>query len=221
MSIDQDTSTRKVLLTIMKTKGPLTVNEMAKLLGITEMAVRRHLNTLERDGLIESKISRQAMGRPTNLYSLSPLADELFPKNYHLLTLDLLDELQAEEGEDKVSRLFERRKQKMLDKYGPRMEGKDLAGRVEELAEIQNASGYMVDMEKTGDGYVLNEYNCPITQVANQYNQACVCELALFERLLDADVERKECFTEGGARCSYAIKAKKAGGSETKPQADS
>lgn len=206
MSKDQDSSTRKVLLTMMKTRGCLSVNEMAKELGITEMAVRRHLNTLERDGLIEAKISRQAMGRPSHLYSLTTAADDLFPKNYHHLTLDLLEELGAEEGQSTVGRLFERRKQKLLDKYAPRMEGKDLDERVAELADIQNSSGYMVNWEKKDDGgYVLNEFNCPITQVANQYDEACSCELNLFRNLLQADVERTECISKGGGKCSYKI----------------
>lgn len=192
---------------MMKTKGALSVNEMAKDLGITEMAVRRHLNTLERDGLIEAKISRQAMGRPSNLYSLTAAADDLFPKNYQMLTLDLLEELESEEGQSKIGVLFERRKRKLLAKYGPRMEGKGLDERVAELADIQNASGYMVEWAKQEDGgYVLNEYNCPITQVANQYDDACKCELALFRTLLEADVERTECISKGGGKCSYKIK---------------
>lgn len=211
MSKDQDSSTRKVLLTLMKTRGPLAVSEMAKQLGITEMAVRRHLNTLERDGLIEAKISRQAMGRPSHLYSLTVAADDLFPKNYHMLTLDLLEELQAEAGSEQVSRLFEGRKQKMLDKYAARMTGKTLEDRVAELAEIQNASGYMASWEKNENGnYTLNEYNCPITQVANQYEEACKCELKLFEKLLNTQVERTECMTKGGCKCSYQIKNKAA-----------
>lgn len=207
MSKDPDSSTRKVLLTMMKTKGPLAVSDMAKQLGITEMAVRRHLNTLERDGLIEAKISRQAMGRPSNLYSLTVAADDLFPKNYHLLTLDLLGELQNEAGSEQVNRLFEGRKEKMLDKYESQMHGSTLEERVAELAEIQNASGYMADWEKQENGdYVLNEYNCPITQVATQYENACKCELKMFQKLLNAEVERTECMTKGACRCSYRIK---------------
>jgi predicted ArsR family transcriptional regulator len=192
---------------MMKTRGALSVGEMAKELRITEMAVRRHLNTLERDGLIETKLSRQAMGRPTHLYSLTMLADDLFPKNYHHLTLDLLGELEAEEGSDMIGRLFERRKEKLFAKYGERMEGKELPERVTELADIQNKNGYMVQLERQDEGeFVLTEYNCPIAQVAGQYNEACQCELTLFEKLLDADVERTECLTKGGAKCTYVIR---------------
>lgn len=208
MSIENDTSTSKVLLTLMKTKGSLSVNEMAKELGITEMAIRRHLNTLERDGLIEAKLIRQAMGRPMHLYSLTLLADDLFPKNYHQLTLELLGELNIEEVINPVGQLFEGRKQKLLEKYKGRMEGKALVDRVAELAEIQNNNGYMVKWEFADEGhYVFTEYNCPIAKVAKQYNEACHCELSLFQNLLSANVERTECLTKGGNKCTYLIKA--------------
>ncbi|MEX2461882.1 MAG: metalloregulator ArsR/SmtB family transcription factor [Paenibacillaceae bacterium] len=207
MSIKNDTSTRKVLLTLMKTRGSLSVNGMAKELGITEMAIRRHLNSLERDGLIEAKLTRQAMGRPMHLYSLTLLADDLFPKNYHQLTLDLLGELNTEINSNLVNLLFEGRKQKFLQKYKGRMEDKTLVDRVAELAEIQNNNGYMVKWEFDDAGqYVLTEYNCPIAQVAKQYNEACHCELSLFQDLLDANVERTECLSKGGNKCTYLIK---------------
>lgn len=209
MNKEQECSTRKAILTMLKMQGPLSAGDMAKSLGITEMAVRRHLNTLERDNLIEAKISRQAVGRPSNLYSLTACADELFPKNYHLLTLDLLGALEAEAGEGSVDRLFEGRQQKLYNKHIPRLEGKEIPERVKEFADIQNTGGYMVELDKDEAGrFIFNEYNCPITQVANRYEHACRCELALFQKLLQADVERVECIANGGAKCSYLITPK-------------
>jgi predicted ArsR family transcriptional regulator len=199
-------STRKVILTMLKTEGNLSVSEMAKQLQITEMAVRRHLNTLERDGLIDSKLVRQAMGRPTNLYFLTESANELFPKNYHTLTLDLLGELAAEAGEAQVHLLFERRKDKMVSRFEEQLQGKPLGERVKALADIQNANGYMANWSAVEDGsFIINEHNCPISQVANQYNHACQCELLMFETLLGANVQRTECLVKGGFKCSYTI----------------
>ena len=60
-------STKDEILIMLKTAGSLTVSDISKELGITEMAVRRHLNTLERDEMIKSTLVRQAMGRPTHL----------------------------------------------------------------------------------------------------------------------------------------------------------
>jgi predicted ArsR family transcriptional regulator len=201
MNMEHDTSTRKTIVKMLKMRGPLGVGEMARQLGITEMAVRRHLNTLERDGYIDSQIVRQSMGRPMHVYRLTEAAEDLFPKNYHALTLDLLGELEGEGAAD-VGVLFGKRKVKLAQKYGPVMEGKPLKERVAALADIQNANGYMVD------GFELKEHNCPISQVANRYNVACECEQQLFEGLLQADVQRTECLANGGGKCVYKIKAR-------------
>lgn len=197
-----DRSTRQVILTLMKTRGERSVAELAQQLGVTEMAVRRHLNVMERDGLVRTKLVRQAMGRPMNVYTLSDEADDLFPKKYHHLALDLLEELEAAE----VEALFAKRQRKLYQRYQERMQGKALPERVQELAGIQNANGYMVEWRETGPGlYELSEHNCPISQVATPYQQACSCELALFRQLLEAEVERTECLAKGGGKCVYRI----------------
>ncbi|MFL0557239.1 helix-turn-helix transcriptional regulator [Paenibacillus barengoltzii] len=207
MNTKKDLSTRERILHLMKTAGPLSAKELTTELQITEMAVRRHLGTMERDGLIESKMVRQTAGRPTAVYGLTELAEGLFPKRYHSLTLDLLDELAEESGEVMVDRLFDRRKEKLSRKYMAEMQGKSLTEKVRTLSEIQNDNGYMTELQETDGGeYVLMEHNCPISQIANRYNHACDCELKLFESLLDADVERTECLAQQGRKCVYVIR---------------
>ncbi|KIL37254.1 transcriptional regulator [Cohnella kolymensis] len=210
---EEQYSTRRQLLQLLKTQGSCGIGELSKPLGITEMAVRRHIHTLERDGLIRSTLVRQAMGRPMYSYSLTPEADDLFPKNYPQLTLDLLSELEEQTGGPEVIDLmFQGRRDKLEDRYRPQMQDKPLEDRVSELTSIQNAGGYMTEWERAEDSGTLHlhEYNCPIAQVANRYRQACRCEQQLFETLLDAQVERTECLAEGGGRCTYAIRPKSA-----------
>ncbi len=205
-------STRDQILHMLKMKGSLTVSEMAAELGITEMAVRRHLNTLERDKLIRSTLVRQAMGRPTNVYSLSEAADELFPRNYHDITLDFLKDLEEIDGTAKIEALFRRREDRLEERYRLHVQGA-LEDRVAALAELQNRKGYMVQWEKdeASGTYYFKEYNCPIAQVARQYTQACNCELSLFRRLLETEVEQTSCMAKGGDHCVYEIKEKKTG----------
>ncbi|WP_435924978.1 helix-turn-helix transcriptional regulator [Paenibacillus sp. DYY-L-2] len=207
MSQTKDLSTRDRILQMMKTSGPLSTKEITDRLGITEMAVRRHLGTMERDGLIESKMVRKTSGRPTAVYGLTELAEGMFPKKYHTLTLDLLGELENEFGKESVNLLFDRRKHKLTRLYESEMAGKDLPEKVQKLAEIQNENGYMTECGQNEQGdYVLMEHNCPISQIANRYNHACECELKLFESLLDTKVERTECLAQDGQRCVYVIK---------------
>jgi len=202
-----DGSTRQTVLKLLKTRGSATATELAGLLGLTDMAVRRHLAALEQDGYIAPVTVRQPMGRPANVYQLTEEAEHFFPKNYHLLMLDLLEELELQDdGGDAVGQLFEARKRKLLGRYASRMAGKSLRERVAELADIQNAGGYMVEVKTGSDAaYLLHEYNCPIAQVAGRYQQACQCELALFRDLLETEVERTECLAKGGGKCTYRI----------------
>lgn len=203
----KDTSTRERILMLLKTGGRMNAGDLASRLELTEMAIRRHMYTLESEGSVNIVSVRQTMGRPIHAYELTVQADELFPKNYHLLALDLLDELADDpDTEVLIDRMFEGRKKKLLERYEQRMAGKSLAEKVSELAAIQNAGGYMTEVETQSDGsYKLNEYNCPISQVAGKYQQACRCELSLFKSLLDVPVERTECLAKGGGKCSYHI----------------
>lgn len=208
-NIDQgQLSTREYILQLLKTKGNLSTKDLTEELGITVMAVRRHIQSLERDNLISSKTIRQAMGRPTAVYCLTEHADGFFPRKYHTLTLELLDELTDQLGSSAVESLFEGRKNKMTKKYESSMQSKELEDRVKALAEIQNENGYMVEWEKiNNEQFILKENNCPIEQVATKYQHACQCELKLFETMLgDVEVSRSECLAKGGQRCTYSIK---------------
>ncbi|RKP55088.1 transcriptional regulator [Cohnella endophytica] len=206
----QEVSTRRQLLQLLKTQGNNCISDLSKALGITEMAVRRHIQSLERDNLVQSVLVRQAMGRPMYRYSLTVQADDLFPKNYPQLMLDLLGELEEQDGgEQLIDRMFQGRRDKLESRLRDRMQDRPLAERVSELSAIQNAGGYMTEWEKDEEegAFLLYEYNCPIAQVANRYRQACHCEKQLFERLLDADVKRTECLADGGSRCTYSIRS--------------
>ena len=205
-----DGPTRQTVLKLLKTRGSATAGELARELGLTEMAVRRHLAALERDGYAEARPVKQPMGRPAYVYELTAEAEQFFPKNYHLLALDLLDLMEREEGrKGAAGQMFEARRKMLYQRHAGRMAGKPLPERIGELASIQNDGGYMVEVETASDREVLlHEYNCPIAQVAARYEQACSCELALFRDLLEADVERIECLAKGGNKCTYRISVK-------------
>ncbi|OEF99359.1 transcriptional regulator [Vulcanibacillus modesticaldus] len=203
-------TTREEIMMMLKTNGSMTVSEISKGLGITEMAVRRHLNTLERDELIKASIVRQAMGRPTNLYSLTDKAENHFPKAYKNLADDILAGIFEEEGKEKIDKIFERREKKLREAYAKKMHGlTDLEEKVNALVNIQNERGYIVELEKVDNGFLLKEYNCPIFEISRQYNQACDGEKKLFENILNTEVKNLSCMGRGDTYCVYHIKNKK------------
>src|SRR5215217_1863545 len=62
--------------------GDRTVEELAQELGLTDNAVRAHLATLERDGLVRQGGLRRGLGKPSYTYDLTPESERLFPKAY-------------------------------------------------------------------------------------------------------------------------------------------
>ena len=206
---NKSSSTRDEILYMLKVQKRLTVTEMAKQLGITEMAVRRHLHTLDRDQYVESVLERQAMGRPMNIYQLSQKGEELYPRNYKNMALDLLVDVEELGGKKMVDQIFENRQTRLKKTYEQRLGNKSFAEKVSELANIQNENGYMVELDKKEDGaYHLKEFNCPISDVAKDFNKACECELQLFRELLDTDyIKAESCLAAGDDYCNYVIKS--------------
>jgi predicted ArsR family transcriptional regulator len=207
---ENNPTTRKQIMTMLRKKGPLSAHNIAKVLGITDIAVRRHLNTLERDHIIRAETVRQAMGRPLFVYSLTEYAEDLFPKNYADITLEFLNDVQDLQGPEAIDTLFERREGRLEQRYRERMgASQPLEKLVGELADIQEERGYMAEWEKdeANGRYLLTEHNCPIHSIAHNYVQACNSELSLFRKVLSADVEQLECKAKGGQRCVYAIRS--------------
>jgi len=206
---DVDLSTRDRIMQMLKTNGGLSAKAITDNLGITGMAVRRHLSVLEKEDLIEYTTVRQTMGRPMAVYRLTEKAEGFFPNKYHTVALELLSELEGESGVKEVNHLFELRRISLQNRHQQHLEGKDLESKVAALAEIQTNNGYMATWEKRTDGvFELTEYNCPIYQIASKYTHACTCETRLFESLLHAKVEQTECLAKNGKKCVYRIRPK-------------
>jgi len=207
MSPQEETSTRREIINLLRVVGPMTVGELGERLHITHVAVRRHLTSLERDGLVTSVQQRLPMGRPTRVYSLTEVADSLFPKKYGALTLELLDFLN-ETDPALVDSFFAHRGQSMVQRFAGDVNGGTLAERVERLTAVQQANGYLAEFEPGEDNILfLKEYNCPVNQVSRRYPQACAHELEFFKTVLGTDhVERVECIARGGQCCRYRIR---------------
>lgn len=204
-------NTKEQILYLLKKHQRMTVNQLAKELDITGMAIRRHLNSLEKEHLIQISTMRQSMGRPVQVFALTEKGHQLFPRNYFSLAMSFLTDIEALAGSDMISRLFKKRQARMADSYLQRMKANSFTERVKELAAIQNEHGYMVEFEEIAPHtFKFVEYNCPIYDVAHKYRQACNCEIALFKKVLQTEsVEQVFCMANGEDVCQYIVKQEK------------
>lgn len=200
-------NTRDRILELLKKEVSLSVNKLTELLDITHMAVRKHLVILENEGLIKSVETKQSMGRPLQVYSLTAKGDQVFPKNYEGITLEFLRDIEELHGEESIQLLFDKREHRLTEEYKYRMNNKSVAEKIDELVHIQNEKGYMATVTQLDDQtFELTEYNCPIYSVAQEYKMACRCETEMFKNVLETnEVRRVCCKTDGDDHCKFKV----------------
>lgn len=185
--------------------------ELAAELELTGMGVRRHLDALESEGLVETtECTRRARGRPASGWRLSATGLELFPRRYDTIALDVLEDVAEQVGPGAVAAVFERRTEKMVNEYEDALADRHtLEERVAGLTQIRDDAGYLAEMSADADGsLVLTENNCAVHRVAEHHPAVCAMELTLIRRVLGPDVEvtRTAHTMAGDAVCSYCIR---------------
>jgi predicted ArsR family transcriptional regulator len=187
--------TRTQILVYLKRRGRASVRELAAELGVTPMAVRRHLLQLENAHWVTPKLERRARGRPAYVYLLTPDGDSQFPRSYDQLALDLLRELRH-------------RKVQLVERHAPRFQGRtSLEERVAEMAQILTEAGYMADWRKVDDQtYTISEHNCAVFEAAKECPSVCACELSMMRTLVGAHIKRTDHMVRGNCQCLYVIK---------------
>lgn len=197
---------RRQILLALKERGGLTADDLANMLKISAVAVRRHLDNLKHSGLIEYQEVRQGMGRPSFVYSLTEKTDHIFPRNYEELAQDVLDTIRDLYGQDAVDAIFDKRFTKIKEIYKTKVDGQTLEERIGQLARLRQEDGYMAVWQGNDDGtFIMTERNCPIQSVAAGCCEACAQDLQLFVELLDAEVIREDHMVQGDDACSYQI----------------
>ncbi|RDU38275.1 transcriptional regulator [Neobacillus piezotolerans] len=199
--------TKERILELLKKEASVTVASLTNHLNITHMAIRKHLNALETDGLVASREARQPMGRPLQIYSLTTKGEALFPKNYEGITLEFLQDIQDLYGEGAVNELFQKREKRLTEEYSRKMAEKPNQDKIEEIVSLQNEKGYMAAATKIDNyTYELVEYNCPILAIANHYKTACKCETQMLKNVLKTeDISRVSCKADEDDHCRFRI----------------
>ncbi len=215
--LDEKAGTRRTILEILKRSGESDVNGLTKELGISGVAVRQHLTILEEAGQVTFRLVRKPVGRPARVYTLTEAAEKVFPQNTDKVAMDLLARMEQLMGRAALDRLFETRLKDLNKQYRKKLRGaRSLKKKLELLAEIRDAEGYLCNVEpaeggpRAKGGVRLVEHHCPIADLARQYPQVCSLELKLFKQVLgEPEMERVEHIRSGGHACAYvAPKAK-------------
>jgi predicted ArsR family transcriptional regulator len=199
-------ATRQNILQFLRRRGQMTAIELSQSLDIGAVGIRQHLALLERDGLVEVAGLRRSVGRPSHLYTLTPEAEQYFPKSYDQLTVEVLAVVAEQYGKEAINQVLAARRQKLAHAFAPRIAGKPRQEQVAELATILAEQGHMCEYEQREDGsFILKGHNCPIDCVARHYPQFCLQDAELYQELLGVPIKRHSNIANGDLCCTFSI----------------
>ena len=207
-SIPVTRSAAERILTLLKTRGPQKAADLGTALGITGEAARQQLMKLAADELVEASSEVRGVGRPTQVWRLTAAGNARFPDAHAELTVQLIDTIRSELGEDALERLISAREEKTRTRYAAELAGlTELEERVACLADIRSREGYMAEWQAEADGFLLTENHCPICAAAAICQGLCQTELELFGAVLGQGVQvrRVDHIIAGARRCAYRI----------------
>ena len=193
----------------LKRQGPSTIAQLADELQLTGEAVRQQLLQLQREGWIESRVTRSAergrTGRPATSYRLTDAGDHLFPKQYEALSVALIDAVHDELGEAAVKKVLSQIADVKVATVEPPLRGLSMADRVQALKDWYLKDDPHMQIEEVEDGFRLVERNCPFINTAMNRPNICSVSVNALEKVLGVRVARDERFQDGGGRCVFHI----------------
>lgn len=196
--------TRERIVVLLRRHGRLSAPQLAELLQLSSVGLRRHLALLERDGLVSSETEKLKRGRPTAVYRLTDAGLETFPRHYDEVAREALAFLKGQDAAT-LAQFLAWRNERLAASYAGRVEGATLAERTDALAEVLNEQGFMAEVEPADGGLRLCQHNCTVEHLATELPDLCTSEAELFERLLGTRVERETTIVDGAVRCETRI----------------
>lgn len=212
VTMDKRRTTKEKVLYILKKDGEVSMRELADYFTISDIAVRKHVQSLLWDGFIKKRRKRQEIGRPYHLYSLTKKGHHTFPNQYDKLPVKLLEDLEELEGKKVVENLLRHHKLQEEKEFASKLPAEGFDERMEAMIRLQEEKGYMMDYSKneTGD-YEMKIFNCPIYNLASEFDQVCANEETMYQNLFpNSEVNITSHLTKGAKFCSWTISKEEA-----------
>jgi predicted ArsR family transcriptional regulator len=196
-------STRGKIVALLR-RGPRTVEELAADLSLTDNAVRLHLGTLERDGVVVAKGVRRGggVGKPATEYEISAAAEPRFSEAY----IPFLTSLLASVG----NKLGSTELRAVMRDVGHRLaasspdSGGDPYAKAQRASQLLNALGGVTTVEKEGNRYAIKGCSCPLSVAVNERAEVCLAVQTMLRDVTGLTV-KEDCDRSERPRCHFVV----------------
>jgi predicted ArsR family transcriptional regulator len=181
-----------------------TVNELAEALGLTDNAVRAHLLSLERDGLVLQSGTQRGSRKPHFAYELTTEAERLFPKAYDVLLNRLITVLKSRLSPDELAEVLATVGRSLAETQAADHPGDDLESRLARAVRVLEAMGGSACVVRADGQVSIRSSGCPLAAAVAEHPEVCRLAEALVAEIVGAPV-RERCDRTQSPRCRFEI----------------
>jgi predicted ArsR family transcriptional regulator len=196
--------TRERILELVIERRDVRVEDLAEELGITSAAVRRHLDNLRADGLVDLRAVKQATGRPYYAYFATDKATQTVPPAY----ADLLERMlrSLDEREDVVAGVMTGVAESLASRHMHEVAGLASEALAAQVTASLKGEGILEAWSAQEDGIHLVNGHCPYHKAAEISKLPSEADRKAIELLLGHNVEQLNRIVDGAARCEYLVR---------------
>ncbi|MFM8525333.1 MAG: iron-sulfur cluster biosynthesis transcriptional regulator SufR [Cyanobacteriota bacterium] len=208
MSASIQAPTRDAALAYLLRHGEATAAQMAETLLVSVQIMRRHLRSLEEEGLVSASATGEGPGRPSNRWHLTPEGHRRFADGSEHFALGLLNSMASSLPPEAMEQLLHQQASAKAVDYRQRIGGGSLDQRIASLVELRRREGYVAECQREeGGSWLISEVHCSLMRIAEQFPLVCDQELQLIRHTFpDCEVERVHWRLEEGHACGFRLR---------------
>jgi predicted ArsR family transcriptional regulator len=196
-------STRGRVVGLLRGKSG-TVTELAEALGLTDNAVRAHLLSLERDGLVKQSGVQRGARKPHFAYELTAEAERLFPKAYDALLNQLITTLKGRLPPSAIEDVLREVGRSLAGRHALDGAPADLESRLQNALEVLKALGGTPSVERDDEKLIIRSGGCPLAAAVVEHPEVCELAEALVAELVGLPV-RESCVRGEIPKCRFEV----------------
>jgi predicted ArsR family transcriptional regulator len=189
---------------VMLLRGlPKTVNDLAANMELTDNAVRAHLLSLERDGLVKQSGIQRGTRKPHFAYELTDEGEQLFPKAYDAVVNHLIGALKGRISPKALEEVM-REAGRSLAKAQSSQKKDKLSKRLDDAVIAMESIGGAVRVENEKKEVLITSQRCPLSAAVAEHPEVCKLAETLLAEIIGSKV-KEECDREATPRCRFHV----------------
>lgn len=200
---------------MLQARGGLTITGLVDVMDVGSASIRRHLDHLQVEGLVDVRVERHGVGRPAFVFYTTEEAEERSPAGYSRLLSRLYTGLRSlneqkihgQDGEQLLRTTFEAVAEQVAHDHKGAVGADSLEGRVAQTSQALQSEGIVDNWVKWGEGYRLMNSACPYRQATLTTRAPCELDRRAIELLVNAPVRQISRIADGQPACEYIVTA--------------